>query len=495
MKTIIKQLGEHTFIFGLGNILQGAISFLLLPVYLHYLSPSDYGILALLDVISMICGAIILQSIPTALFRSYSFDYQDNEIEKKRAVGSAFLYLVFSALLSFGTLIILAPYITAMVFSESYQVSLVKLIFLTGFFNVPSNIPMVVMRAKLQSRTMVTISIIRGLATIMFNIFFVAYMKMGITGIVLGNLIPAAVMFAISPWLLRGDMLWTFSLRKIRNMLAFGWPLVPGFLGGWIFSSADRYLLEHLSTTSELGVYALGFKFASILSLVFLGPFQIAWPAIFFPKAKEDDALPVFKRFTTYFMLLGCGLALCVVVGAEPLIRIMGSEEYLNAHIVVPVLALGLLLGPGGLQEVLNVSLYVKEKTKIVPMIVGAGAGINIILNVLFIPFYGMMGSAVATLISSLLIAALTYAAGYRYYRITLEYVRIMAILVLYTLLSILNHMIRIEAMFPMLLYKSVLLLAYPGLLLLWFFNTEEKRALSELFGKFIVLLRGRTDG
>lgn len=494
MRIFIKQLGQHTFIFGIGNIIQGAISFLLLPVYLHYLRPSDYGIIALLELIAMITGSVILQSIPTSLFRVYSYDYLDNPQEQKEAVGSAFIYLIISSTICFGLLIMIAPFITSLVFKEFKPVSLVRLVLLTGLFSVPANIPLVVFRAKLMSKTMITISIIRGLVTIALNIFLVAYMKMNIAGMVWGNLIPSFVMFAISPALLKNDMTWKISFDKVKKMLAFGWPLVPGFLGGWILASSDRYLLEHLSTTYELGLYSLGYKFASILSLAFLGPFQIAWPAIFFPKAREDDALPVFRRFTTYFMLLGCGVALCLVAGSEPLIRLMGPQEYWRAHIVVPVLAMALLLGTGGLQEVLNVSLYIKAKTKIIPVIIGAGVLANIIMNILFIPYYGMMGSAVATLISMVLISVLTYIASHRYYQVTMEYKRIAMIVTLFTLLSILNYAVRIEGMIPMILYKGVLLAAYPALLLIGFFTADEKRAMSELLEKVMGILKNQAE-
>jgi len=495
MKKFIKQLGQHTFIFGLGNIIQGAISFLLLPLYLHYLRPSDYGVLALLDIIAMISAAIILQSIPTSLFRSYSFDYVDKTVEQQEAVGSAFLYLVLSSLLCFGLLIILAPQITALVFKESNPVSLVRLILLTGLFNVPANIPLVVMRAKLKSKTMVTISLARGLATIVLSIFFVAYLKMGIDGVVWGGLIPAAVMFAISPLLLKGEAIWRFSFSKIRKMIAFGWPLVPGFIGAWILTSADMYLLEHLSTTAEVGLYSLGYKFANILAVVFLTPFQIAWPAIFFPKAKEPDALDVFKRFTTYFMLIGCGMALCLVIGAEPLIRLMGPKEYWSAHTVIPVLALALLFGTGGLVEVMNVSLYVQDKTKFVPIIIAIGAVVTIILNLLLIPRYGMFGSAVAILIGSFMLAAMTYLVGMRYYHISIEYLRIIKILTVFTLLCGLNYMVRFDAVLPMLAYKTLILAAFPVLIYLGILTAEEKVALADVAQKLTLLGRGRPNG
>jgi O-antigen/teichoic acid export membrane protein len=493
MKTFIKNLGEHTFIFGLGNIIQGAISFLLLPVYLHYLKPSDYGIIALLDVISMIFGSIILQSIPTSLFRAYSFDYVNNTVEQKEAVGSAFIYLVVSSIICFSILILAAPTITGLVFKGSNPVSLVRLTFLTGLFNVPANIPLVVMRAKLQSKTMVTISIARGLSTIALNIFFVAYMKMSVAGVVWGNLIPAAVMFAISPLLLRNEMSWILSFGKLKRMLLFGWPLIPGFIGAWIFGSADRYLLEHLSTTSELGLYSLGYKFASILSIVILGPFQIAWPAIFFPKAKDEDALLVFQRFTTYFMLLGCGLGLCLVVGAEPAIRLMGPKEYWSAHIVVPVLVLSFLFGTGGLQEIMNVSLYIKDKTGVIPAIIGVGAVTNIILNVLLIPRYGMMGSAIATMIGSIIMATLTYMAGSRYYKISIESRRFIKILLIFIFITALNFVVRVDSIVVMIICKTALFLIYPVLLYVVIFNEREKREISSLISKSIAFMKGWT--
>ncbi|HPR73407.1 MAG TPA: oligosaccharide flippase family protein [Bacteroidales bacterium] len=491
MKEFLKKIGEHTFIFGIGNIIQGAISFLLLPVYLHYLTPYDFGILALLDIINMLFGSIILQGIPTALFRSYSYDYVGQDIEQKEAVGTAFIYILISSFVFFGVLGLCAPYITHVVFKDSNPVSLVRLIFLTGFLYSVTNIPFVVMRAKLQSRLMITISILRGLSTIILNVFFVAYMKMNVEGIVWGNLIPTAVMFFITPLLLKNDILWRLSFSKLKTMLSFGWPLVPSFIASWILSSTDRYFIEHLSTTSELGLYSLGFKIASIMTLVFLQPFQIAWPAVFFPKANDSDAISIFQRFTTYFMLLGCGFGLGLILGAEPLIKIMGTKEYWSAYMVVPLVVFSLMLGVGGFQEILNAGLYLKNKTKYIAVITILGAVINVAFNVVLIPHFGMMGAATATMISSFMMVVFTYIASSKFYKIKFQTFRLLHVLIVIIALMIVNLLTHTTSLIAMIFIKTLLLMSYPVLLYsTGFFTKDEKIWLGKIIHRVFNLCK-----
>ena len=482
MKNFLKNTAKHTLVYGLGGILQRSIGFLLLPIYLRYLTPYDYGILALLDVISLLFGSLILQGLPTALFRSFSYDYLGISSEQKEAVGTAYLYLLISPLIFYGLLFFTAPHISSVVFKESDHVLLVRLIFLTGFFGASSNIPFVVMRAKLQSKLLVTISVVRCLINISFNIYFVVFMQMRVEGIVWGNLLTAVFMFLLSPALLHGNILWKIAFNKLKNMLLFGWPLMPGAIAMWILASTDRYFLEHFSTTSELGLYSLGSKIALILTTILLHPFQVAWPAIFYPKAKEGNASVTFSRFSTYFLLIAGGAGICLILAAEPLIKLIGPEEYWQAHTVVPILVFSVILGNQGLQSIIGTGLFLKKKTQYAPLIVSIGAIVNIVLNWLLVPSYGMMGAAIATLLCTIVMLISAYKISSHFYPITLEVKRISQLTSILILITVANYFIMVDSLFMMLIAKFLLIISYPvSLYLTGFFNGEEKDAIKTL--------------
>ena len=88
MLTRIRETVFHGVIYGFGQTLSSAVGFLLIPLYTQYLTPSDYGIIALLHISMTLVIAIFGLGLSTAIFRSY-YDYDGAE-ERKMVVSTTF---------------------------------------------------------------------------------------------------------------------------------------------------------------------------------------------------------------------------------------------------------------------------------------------------------------------------------------------------------------------------------------------------------------------
>ena len=491
MKQFLKNAAKHTAIFGLGDVAQKIVGFLLLPVYMRKLTPDDYGVLAMLGVISMLAGNLILQGLPTACFRSYSYDYSENLQEQKEVVSSAYLYLLLISFIFYFILFWASPFISSVAFKEGDFSRFLRIVFITDFFSCASNIPFVVLRARLLSALASVIAVVRVVIGSSLIIWLVVFKNMKVEGVLLANLIMAASVFCTSPLipiLVHKGFTFKISFKKLREMLAFGLPFIPGTFAMWILSSADRYFLEHFSTRAQLGLYALGFQFASIVSFLFLQPFNRTWPAIFYPKAKEHDAKETFSRFPTYFFLFGGTIGLCIVLGSEHLIKIMGPREYWDAYKVVPILVAGILLGTNGLQGLFNVGIFLEKKTKYAPIIVLCGAVLNIFLNALLVPKYGMIGAALGTLFSALAMLFISYKINQKYYPLSYEFNRILQLFLLFTPIVVINHFLHIESFLLAMVIKGNLMLIFIfSLFLTKFFNEEELSFIRSYYKKFVL--------
>jgi O-antigen/teichoic acid export membrane protein len=435
MKTFLKSAAKHTAIFGLGDLLNRVIGLVLLPIYLRYLSPADYGLLELLGILSLLLGMIILQGIPTASFKGVNHTYLNSKDDQKEVVGTAYLYLSLSSFIYFAACFLLSDYISNILFSEGDYSKLVKIVFITGFFNTLNNIPGVVFRAYLRSLKAIVVSFLNFGLNCALKIYFVVFLGMGVEGILWGGLITAVIFFFVSPVLIWQDIKWKISFNKLKPMLSYGWPLIPGAIAGGILNGADRLCLEYFSTRSQLGIYSLGFQLAAAINFLFLGPFQKTWPALFFPIADQPDAPKILGRFSTYFFCVGFCLSLFLICMAKPLLMLIAPVDYLSAYLVVPILVVALLLN--GFQHLLNVGIFVKDQTKYAPLIVIAGATINVLLNVILIPAYGIFGAGIATLISSFVMVILSYALNKRFYTIDYEFGRIFYLSVIFILFSL----------------------------------------------------------
>jgi O-antigen/teichoic acid export membrane protein len=413
----------------------------------------------------------------TSFFRGYSFDYKDNEEEKKEVVSTSYLYLLSSAFIFLGIATLFSRQINNLLFQSKDYTLLVRLTFITGFFNVLSTIPFQLFRAKLQSVKFSLVSILRFLLNVSFNIYFILKLKMGLSGVVYGNLFTAILISILTFFLIYKNLSLKFSFSKLKSMLSYGFPLVPGGLSIWVLSVANRYFLERLSTTTELGLYSLGSRFSGILELLIIQPFLTTWPSIYFPLAKEENAPPTFSRLTTYFLLIGSFCSLGIIAISNPVLKIMAGQKFWGAYKVIPLLVFSVLLY--GLFSLLNIGIFIQKKTKYNPLIIGIAAIFNLLLNYFLIPPYGMLGAAYATFFSYLLMDLLAYIINVRVYPVPYEWIRILKIVSVTVLFLFILNQIQVNSWQRELLYKVLILLFFP--LVLWgtgfFTSSELKRA------------------
>ncbi len=472
-KTIIK----HTAIYSTSDLLAKAVGFFLLPIYTRYLSPSDYGILELLAVSLNIIMILAQQGLQTSFFRAYSFDYKDDSEEQKSVISTSYLYLAFSSILFLGGMYLLSGQINGLLFQSKNYTNLVRLTFITGFFNTLTNIPFQLLRARLQSVRFSLVSILRFLLNLFFNIYFILKLKLGLSGVIYGNLCTGILIAVLTFFLVSRYLSLKISLAKLRGMLSYGLPLVPGALSFWVLTVADRYLLERLSSTTQLGLYSLGIRFSGILEFVLIQPFLTTWPSIYFPLAKEKDAQMTFSRLTTYFLLIGCFFGLGIIAISSPAIKVMADQKFWEASRVIPLLVFATLLY--GLFSLLNLGIFIQNKTKYNPMIIGVAAAFNLLLNFLLIPPYGMLGAAYSIFFSYLLMNLLAYLINLRIYPIRYEWTRILKIVSVTALFVIGLTRLHSSSWHKELVIKIALLILFPFILWVtgFFASSELKRA------------------
>lgn len=392
-------------------------------------------------------------------------------------ISTSYLYLLLSTFIFLGAISLFARQINNLLFQSKDYTLLVRLTIYTGFFNTLSTITFQLFRAKLQSVKFSLVSILRFLLNVSFNIYFILKLKMGLSGVVYGNLYTSILISILTFFLIYKNLSLKISIYKLKNMLNYGLPLIPGGLSIWVLSVADRYFLERFSTTTELGLYSLGSRFSGILEFLIIQPFLTTWPSIYFPLAKEKDAPLTFSRLTTYFLLIGSFFSLGIIALSNPAIKIMADPQYWGTYKVIPLLVFSVLLY--GFFSLLNVGIFIQSKTKYNPLIIGIAAIFNLLLNFLLIPPYGMLGAAYATFFSYLLMDLLAYIINVRVYPIPYEWIRILKIISVTILSLFIINQVQVSSWKRELLYKFLLLFIFP--LLLWvsgfFTSGEMKRA------------------
>ncbi len=459
----LKVISRHSGIYGLSNILNRIVSLILLPVYTHYLTPADYGLMDLLYFTTAFIGIVLEMGINSAVSRFY-FESED---QKKRNL------IISTAFYGFGvgsTVIVLifiggSRFLTELIFKESAYTHLM-IVALAGLaLEVYIQAAYTYIRVQQRSHVLMIISVIRLIMQLSLNILFLVYFEMGVLGILLGTLISNFVLaLFLVPFVLRETGL-GFSREKLVEMIRFGLPLIPSNIMSYIVNVSDRYFLNAFTNLSMTGIYTLGYRFGILVNEFVASPFGQIWMPRRFAYFQKEDSERIFARIFTYFCLASFFVGLGISVLTKDVIKIISNEAYWDAHLVVPVIILSYIIA--SFQMHFNIGILIKKKTKYIMYINITTAIANLVLNYFLIKEYNIWGAAYATIISFILKTSLFYIISNRMIKIAIEWGRIIKILavsgVLYWLISsietgqpILNFVLKAAAclIYPLVLYS-----------------------------------------
>jgi O-antigen/teichoic acid export membrane protein len=225
----------------------------------------------------------------------------------------------------------------------------------------------------------------------------------------------------------------SFHKGLFKKLLRFGLPYLPAGLGSMIIQVIDRPIMEKLTNLSTLGIYQASYKLG-IFMMLFVTMFQFAWQPFFLEESKGENAKQIFSKVLTYFTLAGSFILVLVSLFISDLItmhifgRTIFAKAYLSGLYIVPVILLGYLFN--GMYVVFNAGIFIKDKSIYVPVMTGIGAIVNVGVNFLLIPVWGMMGAAIATFAAYLSMAAGIYIVTQKFYKIEYETGKIIKIFV-----------------------------------------------------------------
>jgi O-antigen/teichoic acid export membrane protein len=177
--------------------------------------------------------------------------------------------------------------------------------------------------------------------------------------------------------------------------------------------------------------------------------------------------------------MIGALLFLGITLLGEDIIKIISTEIYYQASTIVPYIALSYLFF--GIYFMINIGISIKKKTEYSALILGFSAVVNIILNYILIPKYGINGAAISTLISYLILLISAYFINNKLYDIKYQWSRIFKIAVASAIIIIINLFIPDTNIIVSICLRSILAFTFLGILYLFkFFEETEIRKVKE---------------
>jgi O-antigen/teichoic acid export membrane protein len=466
----LKNLGRHSLIYGLGGLANSVLTVILLPIYTRYLSPDEYGMLSLLLVTSTVAAVIMHLGMGSAAFREMGFVETDHDV----VAGTMTVFLAVESAVVVGALCLLSAWFSRIIFENEAHASLLRMVFVTaglGIFHM-----VITTRLRVQERpglysTLVLLRLVTGAS---LCIFFVVVLKRGVEGLIVAGLIHEVAFAVLYIVLLFPAFRMGLKPQVLKRMLSFGAPLVPAGLARLALASADRYILQHLSTAAQVGLYALGFNIGLAINLI-VSAIQLAWPTQMFAIVKQPGAEQKLARIFTYYIAVVGFFGLALSVFAREAVMVLATPEYYAAAAVVPLLTLSNVFY--GAMYMTNSALEVQSKMYCHGVAVAIAALLNIGLNLMLVPMGGMKGAALASVISFATLFALVTVFSLRLWRIPYEYGRVARIVAAWAIIYVASLAVRTSHVWFDILLKLVLLGTYPLLLWLGRFYTPAERA------------------
>jgi O-antigen/teichoic acid export membrane protein len=428
----LKRLARHSAIYGLGGIVSRILAVLLLPLYTSYLTPADYGRIETLVAGSAVLVILLRMGISSAFFRFY-FDSSDRA-HRLLVVRTSFWFTMVTATAGFIAVALLAGSISQLFFGTESHADLVRAAGVGIWAQMNYEQLTSLFRVEERSVAFVLASLANIVITVGATVLLVVVLHKGPLGVLVGNFTGTLCVYVVLAAYRREQLGLQFDRRLLREMNRFGMPLVPSALALWVTNFSDRFFLVKLADAHEVGLYSIGVRIASAVVLL-LTAFRTAWPAFAYSIEDDAEARRTYGFVLTYLIVVVSWLSLTLGLLAPWIVRVLTTPSFYDGERVVAPLAFAGAAQAG--YVVVAIGIGRARRTQFNWVVTGAAAALNVVLNVLLIPPYGMMGAAIATVAAYSLMFLLMavyaqriYNTPYQWRRVTIALVAAIALLV-----------------------------------------------------------------
>ncbi len=405
----IRALGKQSLIYGIGHMMARLITFLLLPLYTHSFTQEEYGALSLAYAFMGFALILYRYGMDTALMK-YSVQTSGQERTKHITaiiISQLITSVIFTAILYVSRFTI-ANWVLG-IDRPDWMAFLSIILFLDSLWNLP----LLILRSEEKALPFIGFSLLNVVITMALNILFIVQWGYGIEGVFKANILASGIIFILSlPIVIRRIRLHAFNKKVFNKILQFALPFLPAGLFTMVMELSDRYLLEWLLGTADVGLYSAGKKMGMLGLTVVMG-FNMGWTPYFLKRGKEEGAKIEFAKIATLFLGIMGYISVLVSIWVPEIMQLsvagktlIGSEFWACEPVVSTILIGYFFFGTYVLQLP---GVYMKEITNWVPIFRILGAGTLIGSSIYLIPAFGLIGAAYGVVLAFIAMSSAIY--------------------------------------------------------------------------------------
>jgi O-antigen/teichoic acid export membrane protein len=418
---------KNSFIYLLPVIVGNLIPILTLPIFTRILTKEDYGVYALSQVYAIFVNGVANFGLTIGYERNF---FEQKETKKVSGLLYSTLLFVSIAFLIFGALTYVFKYqLSRLIIGSPDHANLLFWSYCsTGIMGL-KNYYLTYFKNNENAKAFVWYTIDESLLGVLLSLFMVAYLRIGVIGLVWGQLLASFVIFSVLSCRFFNSLPVSFNQKALKDSLKLSLPLTPRIFFGVIGNQFDKYMIGLLNTVGGVGIYSIGQKISNVVFTYMTAIQNVFSPQVYkrmFERGEEGGES--VGRYLTPFLYVSISIGLMISLFSEEIISILTPKSYHGAIEIVTILSM--LYGSYFFGK--QPQLIYAKKTYITSILTVVSIGLNILINIPFIYKWGAIGAAWGTLLAGLISGTVSFIVSQRYYKIGWEYGKIGSIFLIF---------------------------------------------------------------
>ncbi len=396
---MLRRLAQQSGTYAIVNVVAKLSGFALMALYgdPDVLSQADFGLLGGMSAVMMFAMLVAGVGLPLGIIR-FASDPSLSDADRESVPVTALVMSLVSGAVVAGLGWAFAGPAAAVLLKSAARFETMQWLSLFVGFKVVSEVSYTVLRQRERAGAFALV----GAAEALLLVGAVAWFLLdgqGLAGVMKGYALSAGVTTAIVTPLLLSNVSRTVRWRLVGSMAVFGLPLIASGLAGRFLNLGDRYLLIYLVGEESAAVYEWAARFGGIVNTMLAQSFMLAFTVLGMKALSAGGPPDLHRQAFRHFAALAGWMVLGVGLFSSEVSRWIDADPaYVQTEGLV-VLTAGGFAFYGLYYIVVNV-LYAAGRTQAVAVSVGAAALLNLVLNLALIPTAGVVGAAIATLVS-----------------------------------------------------------------------------------------------
>jgi len=387
---------NHLIWYSIGSFVPLLVGFIRTPIFTRYFTPAEYGYYGLIFITYSVFSIFLYSWLTNCVWRFYNYYKKESKLEDFYS-NLSILYLLFTVVFLLITIVWNAAS------AELITNRLTVLIFIQLLLSSPIGYIVVVYRYELKSEKYNIIQIVRAVLSFAVQYALTFGMHFRVETIPISAIIIDIVVLAIilPPFIKKGLIkLSRYSKEVIKNLFSYAIPGIVTNLMFLVLISSDRYMIAWFCTIEEVGIYNQVYNLSQVSIMALVNVFFSVINPVFMREMELNfkSTIQLTQNFANVFILLLLPLTTCFSLFAPQLAIILLGKEFQTGNDIIPWVMFS--------SFIYGLTLFNENRLKMSshykPIVAGfiSSASLNIILNLIFLPYYGYKFAAVTTLIS-----------------------------------------------------------------------------------------------